>query len=735
MTAPDLSVLLVSHGHADYVRKCLATLPDGLRGLRYEIILIDNLNEPGFADRIGGPQAHLTIVANTAPMGFGANVNKAAGLAAGRVLLVLNPDTAHVAGQVAEAVAFLEADARRGVVAARLVNTDGSDQRNFRGFPSLAVTALRALGANGWRHQPRFFRRAMLADLQVSGPAQVDWVYGSFMLMRRSTFEQLGGFDEGFFMYYEDVDLCLRLRRAGLSTWLFPDLVFEHDHRRDSSRKVLNPHQRHHIRSLLRYVRKSGALISPPDAPDEPEFDQPGAPMLDLSAPPQAPRNPGVAAQVGFAGAIVLASLAAGLAALGVVALFATDPPAMRDALLIGLLFSGMTLVSQIMLQELHARGLGDTARRVVGVVESSLMASFPLAVVLLVHGPWNAPPFLGFVALYLPLATVAHALVVRSYSRLLQSTGARIGVVIDRAVPRPGLSVPKLPIGLQTVVREFDISEDTLEDAAEHLAEAIRAQQIDHIYLVAPDGSEGEVLGFLRRLSMFDVPIWHARAGANVDFEVLRLRSVLRSRARVALKRGLDLAISVGALALLAIPFAIIALIIFIEDPGPVFFSQPRLGRNQVPFRMLKFRSMYTKQSDEMGDKLTTRDDSRITRVGAILRRTSADELPQIFNVLRGEMSIVGPRPLPVGFHFHGQPFDRIIPNWELRTRVKPGITGLSQLKGLRGTPDTFEEAERMMLERTIYDNLYIDRWSIWLDIRIIVMTLVSGAFMSRAY
>ena len=121
MAETDLSILIVSHGHEAELQACLPSLAEGLKGLSHEIILIDNLNEPGFLDRIGGERPGLSVVANDTPIGFGANVNKAARQASGRVLLILNPDTEYVAGQITDAVTFLEADPNRGTVAARLI--------------------------------------------------------------------------------------------------------------------------------------------------------------------------------------------------------------------------------------------------------------------------------------------------------------------------------------------------------------------------------------------------------------------------------------------------------------------------------------------------------------------------------------------------------------------------------------------------------------------------------------
>ncbi|SNS83785.1 Undecaprenyl-phosphate glucose phosphotransferase [Sphingomonas laterariae] len=161
-------------------------------------------------------------------------------------------------------------------------------------------------------------------------------------------------------------------------------------------------------------------------------------------------------------------------------------------------------------------------------------------------------------------------------------------------------------------------------------------------------------------------------------------------------------------------------ALAIRFTSPGPILFVQRRFGFNNVEIEVLKFRSMYVDKGDATGAERTTRNDNRVTPVGRIIRRLSIDELPQLFNVLRGDMSIVGPRPhathMKVGDAYY---FDAV-KGYSARHRVKPGITGLAQVRGLRGEIDTIEKARK----RVEYDRYYIDNWSLALDFRIIVET-----------
>ncbi|MDN5785910.1 sugar transferase [Pseudorhodobacter sp.] len=707
----DLSILIVSHGHGELVRQCLESLQGGaLQGLAHEIIVTDNRNEGGFLDQIGGPRPGLVVQSNDKPMGFGANMNQAAGRARGRILLLLNPDTAFHEGSIAEAIAWLEADTARGVVAARLLNADLTEQRNFRHFPTMAVTLARGLRADGWRWRPRFYRKSLLEDTVQDGPTRVDWVYGSFILIRASTFRALGGFDEGYFMYYEDVDLCLRLARSGVGCFVYPELSFVHHHQRDSAQTGKNPLRKHHIQSFLRYLKRSHAYFWPPQPCDQ-GIDMPKGAAITLV--PQ----------------LVLVALI----------LVATNLAAMVSGAVFGhpitefspISFAVCLLLAQFMLQEFDPARMGDVPKRVIGVIESAIMGLFPWFLILVFSSTMAPALALGC---FVVLAIGFSALVTYALSRIIPSPGARIGVVLSQHGPGLAGGLPNLPIGTVSVVTATVLSAGDESLAAEALSEQVKNNRIDHILIVTDPDDPASVLKLFWRLAIFDVPVWHSIRDAKTGLpgRVVMLRGPLRSRAREGMKRGVDLIVSLASLLALALPMAFVAVLIKLDDGGPVFFAQPRVGRNQVLFPMLKFRSMNTASADKRGDRLTIKDDPRITRLGRFLRRTSLDELPQLFNVVAGQMSIVGPRPLPDHFHYKGLAFEDTLAEWHYRVRVRPGITGLSQLKGLRGTPDNRSEAIEMMTNRVLFDNLYIDHWTIWLDLRIMAMTVLSGAFLS---
>jgi exopolysaccharide biosynthesis polyprenyl glycosylphosphotransferase len=192
-------------------------------------------------------------------------------------------------------------------------------------------------------------------------------------------------------------------------------------------------------------------------------------------------------------------------------------------------------------------------------------------------------------------------------------------------------------------------------------------------------------------------------------------------SRWQAVAKRSIDVAIALAALIVTAPALALISLVIKLDSPGPVFFRQKRQGLNGVHFDMWKFRTMYQHMTDHTASIQTRPGDVRVTRVGRLLRKTSLDELPQVLNVLLGNMSIVGPRPHALGMTVAGKSMHDIVQTYELRHRVKPGITGWAQVNGSRGQLT----AERELRRRVALDCYYIDNWSLKLDALIVTRTL----------
>ncbi|MBD9414960.1 undecaprenyl-phosphate glucose phosphotransferase [Pseudomonas sp. PDM16] len=196
-------------------------------------------------------------------------------------------------------------------------------------------------------------------------------------------------------------------------------------------------------------------------------------------------------------------------------------------------------------------------------------------------------------------------------------------------------------------------------------------------------------------------------------------------------IKRLEDLILASLALIAISPLMALVAIAIKLDSPGPVLFRQKRYGYNNRLIEVYKFRSMHHKMADANAEKQTTRGDSRITRVGAFIRRTSLDELPQLFNVLLGSMSMVGPRPHATATKAAGILFEDAVETYSARHRVKPGITGWAQINGYRGETDTLEKIEK----RVEFDLEYIEHWSVWFDLYILCRTLPAIVVTKEAY
>jgi exopolysaccharide biosynthesis polyprenyl glycosylphosphotransferase len=189
------------------------------------------------------------------------------------------------------------------------------------------------------------------------------------------------------------------------------------------------------------------------------------------------------------------------------------------------------------------------------------------------------------------------------------------------------------------------------------------------------------------------------------------------------AAKRTFDVLFALTALVLLSPILLIVAVAIKLDSHGPVLFLQRRRGHANRPFRIVKFRSMSVLE-DGAEIRQATAVDPRVTRVGAFIRTFSIDELPQFLNVLKGDMSVVGPRPHAIA---HDDLYDRLIAEYASRRYVKPGVTGWAQIHGHRGETLTVEAME----QRVQYDRWYIDNWSLWLDLKIAIRTV----FALRGY
>ncbi len=316
--------------------------------------------------------------------------------------------------------------------------------------------------------------------------------------------------------------------------------------------------------------------------------------------------------------------------------------------------------------------------------------------------------------------------------SRRVAIVGAReLGAYLARSILeapwlglRPaGFYDDRRPNGTRPLVREPIEVIGNLDALVRHA----RAGRIDIVYLTLPMSAEKRIQELIARLSdttasvylipdFFIFDLLHATWGTIGELPVVSISESPFYGADGLIKRLEDIVLAAAALLLVAVPMLVIAAGVKLTSRGPVIFKQHRYGLRGNKIEVWKFRTMTV---CEDGDNVVpaTRNDARVTRFGAFLRRTSLDELPQLFNVLQGRMSMVGPRPHAVA---HNEQYRKLIGRYMLRHKVKPGITGWAQVNGWRGETDSLDK----MQKRVEYDLAYIHNWSLWLDLKILCLT-----------
>ncbi|HSI39579.1 MAG TPA: exopolysaccharide biosynthesis polyprenyl glycosylphosphotransferase [Xanthobacteraceae bacterium] len=254
-------------------------------------------------------------------------------------------------------------------------------------------------------------------------------------------------------------------------------------------------------------------------------------------------------------------------------------------------------------------------------------------------------------------------------------------------------------------IVRDADRVVIAVEDVEQRRkwAEAMRVS-----------GFDAEILADLGDIEPLAISRWQGRPTLVISRGPLNLGERM-------VKRAFDLGVTLLLLPIFGPIIALFAVLVKLESPGPAFFVQDRVGRNNRTYRCFKLRTMRNDMLDMSGNVSAGRSDARITRLGGLMRKTSIDELPQLFNVVMGDMSLVGPRPHALGSRAEGALFWELVPDYWSRHAMKPGVTGLAQVRGLRGATHCRSDIE----DRVAADLEYINGWSIWQDLKILVQTI----------
>ncbi|WP_017800238.1 undecaprenyl-phosphate glucose phosphotransferase [Winslowiella toletana] len=358
--------------------------------------------------------------------------------------------------------------------------------------------------------------------------------------------------------------------------------------------------------------------------------------------------------------------------------------------------------------------------------------------------------PFSFYLSWYLLVAVglVIARCTIRSITAIFRKRGYNLRYVAIAGNMPQGLALARSFIdqpwlgfkvaGIYGESRDYDDEDIPFGGDFTAMLEDARQGRIDKVYVAMPMSEEQKIRDLVDLLTdttctvmlipdIFTFNVLQSRSEEVNGVPMVSLIDTPMDGMNMVLKRLEDIILSSLILLFIAPVLITIAIAVKVTSPGAVIFRQVRYGMDGKPIKVWKFRSMNVMEN---GDKVVqaTKGDARLTPIGGFLRRTSLDELPQFFNVLIGDMSIVGPRPHAVA---HNEQYRNLIRGYMLRHKVKPGITGWAQVNGWRGETDTLDKMEK----RVEYDLEYIRCWSIWLDLRIVFFTLFKGFVSKTAY
>ncbi len=426
--------------------------------------------------------------------------------------------------------------------------------------------------------------------------------------------------------------------------------------------------------------------------------------------------------------------------------------------LLLGVLMSGVVLFALQRCWAYTIAALGHTVRQCARVT-GGLMAAFGGLIGVIYLGGLEAAVPRQYLATWfgLALATMVLSRIAISWQTarwMHEGRLTRRAVIVGGGRPAEDL-ILQLRRSRSAGIKVCGVFDDRMKDRSpnpvdryrvlgtfEDMTDFCRAEEIDLLIVTLPATAEERILQLMKKLWVLPIDVrisahqsklrLRPRAYSYIgDIPFLAVFDKPLSDWGWAVKEIEDRVIATIALILLSPVMLAVACAVKFTSKGPVFFRQKRHGFNNQLVEVYKFRSMFTDLCDANAVKQVTRGDPRVTPVGRFIRKSSLDELPQLFNVLKGELSLVGPRPHATQAKAGTRIYNDVVDGYYARHRMKPGITGLAQINGWRGETDTEEKLQR----RVEFDIQYIDNWSIWMDLYILAMTPVSLLNTKNAY
>ncbi|MBN1425254.1 exopolysaccharide biosynthesis polyprenyl glycosylphosphotransferase [Candidatus Fermentibacteria bacterium] len=731
---PDLSVVIVNWNGIDYLEECLDSVFGHTEGISVHVTLVDNASTDGSADMVRTRYPQVTVLANSENVGFARANNQAFPFCTGRYVLLMNPDTRVLGDALSDMVRFMDAHPEAGIAGCRVLNPDLTLQLACRrSIPTPAVAFYRMIGLAKLRPSSVRFARYNLTFKDDARETEVDAVSGSFLMFRPEVLLTVGALDEQFFLYGEELDWCLRARRHGWKVLYNPAAEIIHYKGGLSKRNKLRSTYEFH-RAMLLFHNKhfAGTLARPLNWLVS--FGVLARGIIDGIAPVVRV----LAIMALDAVCINLTQVAAFYLKLGGVVQPHFDAFLHASPVLTGITI--LVLWGARLYDEEHDRDMVQLAYQVARALTVAagvfVLANFVSRRFATLTFPFPRSVFaLGLILAVAPLAVVRTALLSRptrkrgvvrvgiigtgdAAQRLARELGGRLGVgsrfvgFVSTSGPESvGAPVLGQADGIAAVLHRYALTEVIIAVDSwppHRLIEVIASCEYRGARVSIVPGLYEILIGRVELTNLAGMPL-------------IKLPTDPLSGWYRTVKRGLDVVASGAGLLLTSWVCALVMLSTKLSSPGPALYRQVRVGRRGKQFVLLKFRTMIADAEKESGPVLASADDPRIVRFGGFLRSTHLDEIPQLINILKGEMSFVGPRPERPEFV---EVFTRGDPAYQRRLVVRPGLTGLAQVHGRYDS----EASDKLK-----YDLAYLNSINLGTDVRILLgsLRLIASALM----